>query len=102
GIDLYQVFPQATLYEMCEKLPSNLRLLKKIKGIGKVRLRMYGEDIVKMVRQYCNDNNIEIPDDDPEPYVLKKPPITSTYQITLELFKTGKKPIDIAKERNLA
>lgn len=101
-IDHFQVFTQATLYEMCEKLPSNLRLLKKINGIGKVRLRLYGEDIIKIIRKYCNDNNIEIPDDDPEPYVLKKPAKTSTYQITLELFKTGKKPIDIAKERNLA
>ncbi|MBK7096195.1 MAG: helix-turn-helix domain-containing protein [Saprospiraceae bacterium] len=100
-IDHYQVFTQATLYEICEKLPVNLRLLKKINGIGKVRLKLYGEDIVMMIRQYCTDNNIKMPEEE-DPYTLTKPPEPGTYQKTIDLFRSGKKPDEIARERNLA
>ena len=101
-IDHYQVFTQATLYEICEKLPSNLRLLKKINGIGKVRLRLYGEDIVKIIRQYCTDNNIEMPEAETDPYTIAKPPEPSTYQKTHDMLRSGKNPDEIARERNLA
>ncbi|MGE5356445.1 MAG: helix-turn-helix domain-containing protein [Deltaproteobacteria bacterium] len=100
-IDIYQVFTQDTLYKICEALPSNLILLKKIHGIGKVRLKQYGEDIVRLVRKFCTEKGIELQDDE-NAGDIKKPKEISTYEKTFELFKAGKNPEEIAEERKLA
>ena len=101
-IDHFQVFTQASLYEICEKLPENLQQLKKINGIGKVRMNLYGSDIIEMVREYCNNKKIEFDSSNEIIPEKKKPQKGETYQITLVLLRSGLKPDEIAKERNLA
>ena len=94
----FQVFTQESLYEICEKLPVTTGQLKKINGIGKVRLQKYGHAILEIVKAYCIENNIPLPEDEPE----KKIPKKSTKEISLEYYRQGLKPEQIAKERNLA
>lgn len=93
-VSVSQIFPQQTLYELCEYLPVNRTQLRKISGIGKVRLENYGKEILKEIINYCKENNIET---DEKP--LLKPPATA--EISFSLFKEGKNIETIAKERNL-
>lgn len=100
----YQIFTQETLIELCEILPKNKAQLKKISGIGKVRLNKYGEDILDVILEYCDKNNIELSEIQEEDIVEEKPkrPVGETYQITLQMFKKGKNLEEIAKERGLS
>lgn len=101
GIDTYSVFPQFALFEICKQLPVSLLQLKKINGIGKVRLKKYGENIINIIKAYCEQKNIVV-DTENEQAISQKPPKEDTFAITLELHKAGLKPDEIAKKRNLA
>ncbi len=98
----YQIFTQQSLYDICEKLPVTLNQLKKIKGMGKVRIQRYGQDIIDIVHEYCEQNHIT--PDLSEPEVIPKKTITKgqTQLITLQLYQEGLSVQDIAKQRSLA
>ncbi|OUR91333.1 helicase [Flavobacteriales bacterium 34_180_T64] len=98
----YQVFTQKALYEMCETFPTNKDELLKVNGFGKVRVEKYGTDILKVIREYCDENDIET-SKEAEIFEVQKPKRQKgdTKRMSLELFKSGK-PIDqIALEREL-
>ena len=97
GIPNFQVFTQETLYALCEELPVTQAQLKKINGIGKVRLNKYGAEILELIKAYCIAENIALKEDRP----VKKNPKTNTKQISLELFQSGKSIEAIAQERQL-
>ena len=98
----YQVFTQKALYEICETLPTNLKELGQVNGMGKVRVKKYGKEILAVIHEYCFENDIETSNDveifeAPKPNRIKG----DTKIISLELYKSGK-PIDqIALEREL-
>ena len=93
----FQVFTQDTLYELCEKMPVTEKQLKKINGIGKVRLKRYGKEIIEIIQSYCIANNIEMKEDTPE--LIK--PKTNTKLLSLQAFQDGKNIQQIAQEREL-
>jgi len=98
----YQIFAQKTLYEMCETLPTNKKELLKVNGMGKTRVEKYGVAILKVIRAYCEEHDIEISEevqlfDDPKPKKKKG----DTKKESLELFKSGKSIEQIANEREL-
>jgi len=92
----FQIFTQETLYELCEKLPVTTAQLKKISGIGKVRLKKYGSAIVETILNYCIANDITVNTKEP----VKKQKI-DTKKLSLQLYQSGKNLEEIAKERNL-
>ena len=96
----YQVFTQETLYSMCKELPTTTKQLKKINGIGKVRLQKYGDSILEIIQAYCISNNIPMKEDDKTPEIIKAPK-GQTKLISLEMFQAGKTPQQIADEREL-
>ena len=98
----YQVFAQKALYEICETLPLTKQELKKVNGMGDVRIKKYGNAILKVIRAYCEENDIEIPNDSEifETKTLKKKKV-DTKKLSLDLFKSGKSIQDIANEREL-
>jgi superfamily II DNA helicase RecQ len=55
----YQIFTQKALYEICEVLPINKKQLLDINGFGKVRVEKYGNQILGVIKDYCDENNIE-------------------------------------------
>lgn len=55
----YQIFSQKALYEICEVLPINKKQLLEINGFGKVRVEKYGHQILEVIRDYCEENDIE-------------------------------------------
>lgn len=98
----YQIFTQKSLYEMCETLPTNKAELLKINGFGKTRVDKYGTEIIRVIRDYCDENDIETSPNN-EIFTTPKPKkkVGSTKSISLKLFKSGKSIEQIAMERDL-
>ncbi|WP_166966226.1 helix-turn-helix domain-containing protein [Yeosuana marina] len=98
----YQVFTQKALYEMCETLPLTKKELLQVNGMGKTRVEKYGHAILEVIKAYCEDNDIEIPNDESifEEVKSKKEKV-DTKKLSLELFKSGKSIEEIANERDL-
>jgi hypothetical protein len=92
----YMVLPMKTLLELSQILPTALDQLGKIKGIGKAKVKQYGNVLIGMVNDYCKDNNIEVPEiSAAEPKKEK----TDTKQTSLDLFLSGRTIEEIAAER---
>lgn len=98
----YQIFTQKALYEMCETLPTNKKELLNVNGFGKVRVEKYGTAILNVIRDYCDENNIEI-SKDVEIFEAIKPKkkLGETKKLSLQLYKSGKTIKQIANERDL-
>lgn len=98
----YQIFAQKTLYEMCESLPTNKQELLKVNGMGKTRVEKYGSAILKVIRAYCEEHDIET-DTEAEFFEDSKPKKKTgdTKKESLDLFKSGKTIEQIANEREL-
>lgn len=98
----FQVFTQKALYEICETLPTNKKELKAVNGMGKVRVEKYGNAILKIIRDYCDDNEIET-STNVEIFEPEKPKQQkgTTKNTSLDLFKAGKSIDEIALEREL-
>ncbi len=58
NIAAYMVLPNRSLIEIQSRLPKNPTELKKIAGVGVVKLKMYGEQILLIVIDYCYDNDL--------------------------------------------
>ena len=93
----FQIFTQETLYALCEQLPVRETQLKKIHGIGKIRLKKYGKQIIEIIKAYCIANELPMKEDEAYPKKNKK----NTKETSLELFKSGKSIEEIANIRNL-
>jgi hypothetical protein len=98
----FQVYTQKSLYAMCEILPTSKQELKDVHGMGKTRIEKYGTEILKVVKGYCEENDIE-PSNDISVFEDLKPKRQkgNTNKISLELFKAGKAIDQIALEREL-
>jgi uncharacterized protein YpbB len=68
--------------------------LKTISGIGKGKLKRFGQDLLEIIRKYCSEKNI----------VAKpaQPSNVNTKRVSFDLYKAGKTVGEIAAERNLA
>ncbi|MCF6295041.1 MAG: helix-turn-helix domain-containing protein [Flavobacteriaceae bacterium] len=97
----YQIFTQKSLYEMCEYFPTTTKQLRKINGMGKVRVEKYGDEILETIKNYAKENNIESKEVryTKENVTKKKLPEVNTKQVSYELFKAGKTIDEIANIR---
>ena len=95
NIPAFQIFTQETLYALSDALPRSEKELLKVKGMGKIRVQKYGEEILEVIETYCKENGINQFNEQ------KKEDKKSTKQITFELFKSGLSAKEIAKERSL-
>lgn len=99
----YEVLPSRSLNELVTALPTSPKNLKKISGIGDVKLKMYGAAIIDMIENYCTKNGLvantlKIPFSK-KPTKKKK---ADTKEISFNAFKAGKKIAEIAEERGMA
>jgi len=105
-LEVYQIFTQKSLFEMCATFPITQKELKAVNGMGKVRVEKYGEEIIEVIKEYCAQNEINPNDFQPELLEVKKnktgkKPVGSSKKESLELFKSGKTIEEISKERGL-
>jgi hypothetical protein len=106
-IPLYIIFSNQVIQNLCEALPANREALLNVSGFGKAKVAQYGDDVLEIVLDYCDENNIE-----PQAVIAKKKVRKSeaagdaakgdTVQETMKLFRQGKSAKDIAMERNLS
>ncbi|MFB9055686.1 helix-turn-helix domain-containing protein [Mariniflexile ostreae] len=101
GLVHFQVFTQKALYDMCETLPTNTKELLEVNGMGKTRVEKYGAAILKIINDYCEENDIEVSKDEDRFDTGKTNTKSDTKLISLERFKAGKTVEEIAKERAL-
>ncbi len=109
GVAHYQILHQKTLVQIAVHLPSTIKALKQIKGIGPRLAEKYGQEIVEMVAEYRREHQItEVVL--PEPSVTAPPPKKSkvketakedTKQVSLQLFEDGLPIAQIAARRGL-
>jgi PIF1-like helicase/helix-turn-helix protein/HRDC domain-containing protein len=110
NLPVYYVASTATIDEMAEYLPQNLDELVKISGFGAAKAKQYGSQFLKIIVDYCSENNLGS-------FIHKKPPkrerkeknineISASKEdsktISYNLFKEGKTISEIAQLRNFA
>lgn len=100
GIPPYMIFSQKSLIELVNYLPTDYAILQTINGMGARKINQFGDDILQMIQNYCDENEIdkgEIPlKENPK---KKKEPKPDTKKVSFEMFQSGKYPEEIAKER---
>ncbi len=99
NVPVYQVLPQKVLTDLVNKLPSNYEELESIKGIGKVKVKQYGNELLIMISDFCEKREIS---QTPFQTLIKTKTVKSdTKDLSLQLFKAGKTIEEIAETRNL-
>ena len=98
----YHVFADTALREMSEYCPTEPKSLLLIKGVGEVKLARYGQEFLKLLRQYAEKNDVL-----PASISLEAKQITHKTQenpshlVTLEMYKAGQSLEQISLERKL-
>ncbi|MBK5286263.1 MAG: HRDC domain-containing protein, partial [Bacteroidia bacterium] len=60
NMPLYIVFSNNAIKNVCVRLPKDETSLLKVKGFGKVKVKKYGDEVLEIVREYCEENNLDI------------------------------------------
>lgn len=114
GGPLAYVMSMKTLQEIAARLPKSTEDMKTIPGLGTKRITKYGDEIVKIVRQFIADKRDDKLTDEEKELMTKasskktksskssKSSEPDTYQKTLILFKEGKSIQEIVDERALS
>ena len=58
GVPPYVILHDKTLAAICEQRPDSIEELELIPGIGERKLELYGEDLIRLTRQYSRDELI--------------------------------------------
>lgn len=53
GVPAYVIFSDETLRDMAEKLPTTMEEFSMIKGVGDIKLELYGPDFLSILRVYA-------------------------------------------------
>ncbi|MFI3177221.1 MAG: DNA helicase RecQ [Eubacteriales bacterium] len=57
-VPAFMVFADASLIDMCVKLPMSLSRFGDVSGVGAKKLEKYGKEFVEVVVEYCEEKNI--------------------------------------------
>lgn len=104
----YVIFSDATLVEFATYLPQNESEMRKISGVGDLKLQKYGADFLRAVKNYCKTSNLESRIDLKSPKRERKTRTKhdangdDTYAISLKMFRSGASVADIARTRGMA
>ena len=104
----YVVFSDATLVEMATYLPHDEAEMRKISGVGDLKLEKYGADFLEVIRDYCDLNhlesriNLKSPKRERKTRPKRDASGQDTYSISLEMFKSGMPVAEIARRREMA
>jgi ATP-dependent DNA helicase RecQ len=100
----YVVFANTSLQEMAKRQPQHLDQFAKISGVGSRKLQQYGDIFMAEIRAYRAEKGLpSTPAASPNPTVANAAPTSPNYTqiVTLELYRQGLKPAEIAEQRNL-
>lgn len=57
-VPAFVVFSDATLHDMCDKLPRSLADMSNISGVGTMKLTKYGQKFINIIRKYTDEMSI--------------------------------------------
>lgn len=103
----YVIFSDATLVEMATFLPHNNAEMRKISGVGDLKLDKYGADFIAEIRNYCEKNDLvsrielKSPKREQKQRTKRNEKGQNTFQISLEMFLSGMEIYEIARERGV-
>jgi len=98
----YMVLNQKSLAQLAQLLPCTKQELLAIKGIGKAKAKIFGDELAELIADYCLKTGLE-----PKRPASLKPVLEhreekpDTRMLTFDLFKEGKNVEDIASIRKL-
>ena len=101
-LEKYMVIAQKTLQNLAEEMPRSKSQLAQISGLGNIKIKQYGDEILDIINEFCEANNIEIKEIQEGTNALKKLPKGSTQELSFTMFKEGNSIEEIAASRNLA
>jgi ATP-dependent DNA helicase RecQ len=91
----YVVFSDATLVEMATYLPQTLEEMRKISGVGELKLEKYGADFLEVIKNYCAENghssriDLKTPKHERKKRTKRDENGDDTYNISLKMFRGG-------------
>ncbi len=104
----YVIFSDATLIELATFLPLDVDEIRRISGVGDLKLQKYGADFLEVVRDYCEINNLasrinlKTPKRERKTLTKRDEKGNDTYGISLDMFKSGLSVEEIADSRRMA
>ncbi len=104
----YVVFSDATLVEMATYLPQNEQEIRRISGVGDLKLEKYGADFLEVIKDYCDINNfasrinLKSPKREPKKRTKRDAHGKDTYHYSLDMFLSGLSIAEIAESREMA
>ncbi|MBK6446428.1 MAG: helix-turn-helix domain-containing protein [Bacteroidetes bacterium] len=102
----YMIFSNQAIKNCCHDLPGDKASLLDVVGFGKQKVKEYGDEVLRLIHEYCEENNIPLNyagEKLKSKKAIKKSTLLSpTVKETIELFKSGKKLSEICSTRNLA
>jgi len=105
-IPAYMVFSNQAIKNCCALLPGDETTLMSVGGFGKSKTNEYGEDVLQIIRQYCQEQNIELnylkEKKKTRSIFNKSGTLSATVNETIALVKSGNSIKDICKIRKLA
>ncbi len=103
----YVIFSDATLIEMATYLPQNAEEMRKISGVGDLKLQKFGADFLETITDFCRENNfvsrinLKTPKREPKIRTKRDQYGKDTYMISLEMFQSGATVAEIAQSRGV-
>ncbi|HLR20367.1 MAG TPA: DNA helicase RecQ [Tissierellaceae bacterium] len=97
----FMIFHDSTLKEIASYFPQDKKSLLTIKGVGLKKYESYGESFIELVKDYCNENEIEPIDLISNQKMNKslKENLTNRYEITYNYYLNDLSLEEIAVER---
>jgi ATP-dependent DNA helicase RecQ len=100
----YQILSDTTLIEMAAYLPQTEPALRRISGIGDVKLALYGAYFLNEILEYCQENHLSTrveKKSSKRERRLSEEKVNDTKLVSFQLFKQGKSVGEICELRNL-
>jgi ATP-dependent DNA helicase RecQ len=103
----YIVFSDATLIEMATYLPQSEWEMRKISGVGDLKMERYASAFLRAIKDYCLKNNLVSRIDLKSPRRANKTRTKrdasgkDTYRISFDMFRDGRSIDEIASERGI-
>ncbi|HEY0668203.1 MAG TPA: helix-turn-helix domain-containing protein [Sphingobacteriaceae bacterium] len=98
NVPVYHILPQKTLLQLVEILPTSHDELEVVKGIGKLKVKAYGDVLVGIISNYCRQHDVQ---KNPITIPLKEKKIKiDTKAVSMDMYREGKTIPEIAAARN--
>ncbi|MGE5678125.1 MAG: DNA helicase RecQ [Pseudomonadota bacterium] len=107
GVPPFVIFSDATLTDMCSKLPADREAMLGVSGVGAFKLEKYGDPFIREINEYMADKKLiheaAVKEEQEKGEVVKtaKPKKEDTRLMTYEMYISGKSIGEIAWERGL-